>query len=430
MRISHPAVVIVLCSLLGVVGVAAVAGAPPPEQLCGVCGPSTANDAEIAGATDRGTLDIYIDDTGDSQWRARVPVNASAAERYRTNATALEAAVDDAWARSHAADNDVRTVESSVAGDTVVVNYTVDDIAERGVGDAWIVDYFATGTSPARYELAADRVTLHAPEGTVVTNDPAYATVDGDTVTWTPEGNDFDDQTYVVYGSDGVRGTASGYATLGLEIGPTALAHGASGGFVPAVLIGLTGIAIGRTDLGRDAFDAATLERLIAAVGAVGAGGFLVVGAASTGAGLAPGAVALAALGVGYALLGSGARRLGGRLETRGLIGLSVLATVVAAGFAFAIAGPPVYPFPLLFGLATALCLPIGYAFERGRTPIGLIAVVALTPMSAIAVIAPVSVFGYGAAVYGLLLLPWVASVAAFGYPLALLGRLLAVGID
>ncbi|ELY90107.1 hypothetical protein [Natrinema altunense] len=415
--------------VVGTLCVTAAAGAPPPIQLCGVCGPSTGNEAAIAGATGHGTLDIYIDDAGDSRWEARVPVTETAAERYRTNATALEAAVDDAWARYHAADGDVRTVDSRLEDETVVVNYTVDDVASRGVGDAWLVEYFAVGTSNTRYGRVADRVTVHTPEGTEITNRVPAAEIDGTAATWTDDA-EFDEQTYLTYGSGGVRGTVTGYATIGLERGPTALDHGVSGGLFPAVLLGLVGVVIGRIDTGIDAFDAATLERLIVAVGAVGAGGFLVVGVAATGADPAPGAVALAALGVGYALLGSTARRFGDGLETRGLVGLSILATVAATGVTLLLAGPPVYAFPLCFGAATALCLPIGYAAERGRFPIGLVAVAALTPVVAIASIAPVSLFGYGPAVYGVLLVPWVGSVAVFGYPLALLGRRLALGVD
>ncbi|WP_226041102.1 hypothetical protein [Natrinema sp. DC36] len=435
MRLARLAVIALCCSFVGVAGVTAVAGAPPPSQLCGVCGPGVANDAKIAGATGHGTLDVYVDEAGDSQWVARVPVNASAAERYRSNATALEAAVDDAWARSHVADGDVRAVESRLDDETVVVNYAVDDVARRGVGEHWIVDYFATGTSPTRYQLAADRMTIHAPHGTEITNRIPGAEIDGNAATWT-NGNergasgDFGEQTRVTYGSGGVLGTASGYATIGLDVGPTALSHGVSGGLVPGLLIGIVGIAIGRIEWGVTDFDATTLERLIVAVGSIGAVGFLVIGAVTIGAGFAPGAVALASLGVGYALLGIAARRFGDRLETRGLVGLSVLATVAAAGVSLLLAGPPVYAFPALFGLATALCLPIGHAAERGRTAIALVAVAALTPIAAIAAVAPVSVFGYGPAVYGLLLLPWVASVAVFGYPLALLGRRLAIDTD
>ncbi len=413
----------------GTLGAAAVAGAPPPEQLCGVCGPSTANDAEIAGATGPGTLDVYLDDDGDSRWRATVPVAESAAERYRTNGSALETAVSEAWARSHVADGDVRAVESRVEGSAVVVNYTVYGVAEPGVGDARIVDYFAMGPSPTRYEMAAERVTIHAPAGTVVTNDPAGAVVEGDTATWTREGEgpgEFDEQTYVTYGGDGPLGTARGYATLAAETGPTALDHGVRGGVVPAVVLALAGVAIARVGVGRDAFDAAALERLIVAVGAVGAAGFLAVGAVTGGDGFAPGAVAFASLGAGYALLGAGAGRLGGRLGTRGLVGLAAVAAVVSGGIARLLAGP-VYATPLAFGLATALCLPIGYAAERGRTPPALVALVALAPIAAVAAVAPVYALGFGPTAYGLLLVPWVAVVAAFGYPVALLGRRLAL---
>lgn len=429
MRTARLALLALCCSLVALGGVAAVASAPPPTQICGVCGPHIANDAEIDGATEPGTLDIYIDDTGDSLWQARVPVNSSAAERYRTNDTALEAAVDGAWARSHAANDDGRTADSSLEGETVVVNYTVDDVATRGVGDAWLVDYFAVGTSNTRYGIAAERVTIHTPEGTEITNRIPAAEVDGTNATWTAE-TGFDRQTYVTYGNGGVRGTATGHATIALETGPTAINHGVSGGLLPGILLGFVGGAIGRIDWGIDAVDAAMLERLIVAVGAVGAVGFLVVGVAATGTDPAPGAVALAALGAGYALLGSTARRLGDGLETRGLVGLSILVTVAAAGVTLLLTGPPVYAFPLCFGAATALCLPIGYAAERGRFPIALVAVVVLAPIVAIASIAPVSLFGYGPVVYGLLLLPWVGSVAVFGYPLALLGRRLALGVD
>jgi len=77
------------------------------------------------------TFDIYVGDDGDSRWQARVPVTDSAAERYRTNTTALEAAVDDAWTRYHAADSDVRSVETALENETVVVNYAVDGVARR-----------------------------------------------------------------------------------------------------------------------------------------------------------------------------------------------------------------------------------------------------------------------------------------------------------
>ncbi|WP_435552465.1 hypothetical protein [Natrinema sp. CGMCC1.2065] len=438
---------LLLCwCLVGLIAVVAVAAAPPPTQLCGVCGPSVANDAEVAGATDHGTLDVYVDETGNSLWHARIPVTDSAAERYRSNESALEAAVDDAWAHSHAADGDVRAVEATVEDDTVVVNYTVDDVARRGVGDSWIIDYFATGTSSTRYELAAERLTIHTPDGTVITNRLPAADVDGNEATWTNENDGardrgFDDQTYVTYGEGGLLGTASGYATIAHVTGPPALACGLAIGAVPGALIGLLGIVIGRSSRGsavvervtsrlgleRPTVDAATLERLLVAVGIGGAIGFLAYGAVATDRVFPPAAVVLSSLGVGYALLGLAAARIGPRLETRGLFVLAVFATLVAAAYTRALAGGVVYALPLLFGVATALFLPIGHAFERDRRPVALLGAAALVPSAVGALVYPASPIGVWTVLVGMLVfLPWVAVVGIFGYPLALLGRTLA----
>ncbi|WP_226005761.1 hypothetical protein [Natrinema salinisoli] len=438
MRTTRLVFALCCCAALGVAGVTAVAGAPPPMQLCGVCGPGVANDAEITGATGQGTLDIYVDEAGDSRWHARVPVNESAAERYRTNETALEAAVDDAWAWSHAAEGDVRAVEPTLEGDTVVVNYTVADVAKRGVGDTWLLDYFMTGTSTARYEVVAERVTIHTPDGTTITNRVSDADVDGNAATWT--GDEFDDQTSVTYGSGGVLDIARGYATIGLEVGPTALVNGVAVGFVPGVLIGLLGVVIGRGTAGRAAYDATagrlglqrptvdgvTLDRLIVAVGIVGAVGLLVFGAVTTSRTFPPGAVALSSLGVGYALLGALTSRFGARFETRGLVGLALLATITAAGYTGLFAAAVLSPWVFLFGFATALFVPIGYAFERGRRPVALLAAVAILPSTVLALGGPVRVNVMTGVIVILVLFPWFVVLALFGSPLAVLGRRLA----
>jgi hypothetical protein len=438
MRTARLVFALCCCAALGVAGITAVAGHRPPSQLCGVCGPGTANDAEITGATGHGTLDIYVDETGDSRWHARVPVTGSAAERYRTNDTALEAAVDDAWARYHAADGDVRAVEPTLEDQTVVVNYTVDDVAERGVGDTWLLDYFMTGTSAVHYEIVAERVTIHTPNGTVITNHISAAEVDGNTATWVDD--EFDEQTSVTYGAGGVLDTARGYATIGLEVGPTALVDGVALGFVPGVLIGLLGVVIGRGTVGRTAFaatagrlglerptvDGVTLERSIVAVGVVGAVGQLVLGAVTTSRTFPPGAVVVSSLGVGYALLGTLTSRFGGRLETRGLVGLALLATIAAAGYTRVLAGAVVYPWLFAFGFGVALFVPIGYAFERGRRPIALPVAVGLLPSAVLALSGPMRVTVWTGLVAVLAFLPLFVVLAVFGYPLAVLGRRLA----
>ncbi len=446
MRPARFAALSLCCSLVALAGLTAVVAAPPPAPLCGVCG-SSVEDVGVSGADGPGTLDVYVDDAGDSLWHARVPVTESAAERYRANATALEAAVADAWPRYHVADGDVRTVGTTLEDGTVVVNYTVDDVARRGVGESWLLEYFHEKGPTTNYDQQARRVTVHAPDGTVVTNRPADASVDGNAATWTTDGPDssesgFDEAVYVTYGEGGLRSVASGYATIALAVGPPALVSGLVIGAVPGASIGLLGAAIGRPDLGSTALEratsrlgleprevaAATLERLLVGVGVAGAVGILVYGAAVTGWAFPPAAVVLSSLGVGYASLGLAAARIGPRLETRGLSALAALATVVAAGYTRALAGEIAYPLPLLFGFATALFLPIGHAFERSRTPVVLLGAVALVPSAVVAIVYPASSIDVWTVLVGtVVFLPWVAVVALFGYPLALLGRTLAV---
>ncbi|OLZ41554.1 hypothetical protein A6E15_11420 [Natrinema saccharevitans] len=445
MRPARFAALSLCCSLVALAGLTAVVAAPPPAPVCGVCGSSVEN-VSISGSDGPGTLDIYVDETGDSLWHARVPVTESAAERYRANATALEAAVDDAWPRYHVAEGDVRTVETALGNRTVVVNYTVDDVARRGVGDSWLLEYFHEKGPTTNYDQQARRVTIHAPDGTVITNRPADASVAGNAATWRSDdtdstGSDFDEAVYVTYGEGGLLGAASGYATIGIAIGPPALARGLAIGAVPGALIGLFGVAIGRYGRGSTAFeraanclgrerptiDAATLERLLVAVGVGGAVGVLAYGAVATGRAFPPAAVVLSSLGVGYALLGSAAARIGSRLETRGLFVLAALATVVAAGYTRALAGGIAFLLPFSFGFATALFLPIGHAFERGRTPAALLGAVTLVPSAVIAIVYPMRSISVWTVLVGtVLFLPWVAVVALFGYPLALLGRTLA----
>nr|WP_137290274.1 hypothetical protein [Natronorubrum halophilum] len=421
----------VLCwSLVVLIGVVAVVAAPPPTHLCGVCGPGVVDDAEIDGATEPGTLDVYVDETGDSLWSARVPVTDSAADRYRSNETALEAAVDDAWFRSHAASGDVEAVESTLEDETVVVNYTVADVARPGVGESWIVDYFAAESSNTRYQLAAQRVTIHAPDGTVVTNRPRYATVDDDAATWTASAeDDFDDQTYVTYAPSGLRGTASGYATIGLETGPAALEKGVTGGLVPGALIALAGMVVGRVDWGRDAFDLAGFERLFVAIGSIGAIGLLATSAAATGRPFTPGLGSLSALGIGYAAIGIAARRSDYRRSTRGLSALAALVTLGTGALLWLLGGPAA-TFVLPFGLATALFLPIGYAFERRSRPLVPLFLATLAAFASIAAAVLLALLvsprGFGVFVYWLMVAFWVPVVVVFGYPLALMGRRLA----
>lgn len=424
---------LLLGTLVGSLGVGLVAGAPPPTQLCGVCQSEYGSDG-IDGATGSGTLDIYVDGDGDSVWNVRVPVSDAAADRYRANRSVLAAAVDEAWARYHAAEDDVETVESTVDGDAVVVNYTVADVARPGVGDTWLVDYFVIEDGTGRYQLAAERVTIHAPPGAALVTDPPGAHVERTAATWTasadgPLESDFDRRTYIAFGDSGVAGTASGYASIALEIGPPAIEQGVRAGVIPGAAVGLAGLLVGRVDRGRDAFDLAGLERLLVAVGSVGALGLLAASVASTGRLFSSGLGALSPLGVGYASIAIVARRGHYHHTVRrvvvvaSLVSLSTGALLWLLGGWFATAA-------FLFALATALFLPMGYVSDRrsGRFAPVFFAAIAGGAVIASAVVLSLILTprGLGVYLYWLLLAFWASVVITFGYPVALVGRQLA----
>ncbi|AHF98960.1 hypothetical protein HALLA_08860 [Halostagnicola larsenii XH-48] len=425
MNRSRAAVVALLLVLAGLATIAVVSAAPPPTQLCGSCG------SDLEGASEPGTLDIHIDDEGDSQWIERVPVTDDAAARYRDDPDALEGSVDDAWARWHVVDGDLDRT-ATLEDETVTVTYEVDDIARPDIRDGWIVDYFALEYSNHRYELAAGRVTIHTPEGTTVTNNPAHASVEGDTATWAPDDDRdehppaFDRRTYVTYGSSGVLASASGYATVALEIGPDAIEQGVIGGLVPGLFLTFVGLAVGRVDLGVRAFDAAGLERLFVTVGAIGAVSLPLVSVATTGRPFFPGLGALGALGVGYAALGVAARRTGLGRDAHGLTRLAVLVTLATGTLLWLLGG--LFTLAVVpFGLAAALFLPIGYASETSSWPVVPLVLAGLAPMATAILLALFfTPSGFGVFFYWIIVAVWAGIVVVFGYPLGLLGRRLA----
>ncbi|RQG89929.1 hypothetical protein EA462_07930 [Natrarchaeobius halalkaliphilus] len=423
MRFARIVPVALLC-IVAITGVAVVAGAPPPTQLCDVCA------SDVDGATGPGTLDVSVDSNGDSRWTERVPITDSAADRYREEPKTLEREIEDgrSWhvARGETAD---RTVSLEDGG--VVVTYTVDAVARPGVGGTWLVDYFALDSGNERYDLAAERVRIHTPPDTDVITEPRYATVDGNTATWNANagesiGGDFASQTYLTHGSNGVRGTALGYATIGLEIGPQALKLGVIVGIAPAILIAVSGLAIGRVDRGRASFDRPRLERLIVGIGLVGALALVLVSLVTTGRPLTPGIGGVSSLGIGYALLGIAVRGGGDRLEIRGLAGLAGFAAAVS-GILMWLVGDWSVTILLPFALATGLFLPIGYAYGSRSRPVGTVILAGILPvLGGIVLFSFVLPTVIGTIVYWFLLAFWGGITVAFGYPLSLLGRKLA----
>ncbi|WP_255194465.1 hypothetical protein [Natronobeatus ordinarius] len=420
----------------GIVGLAVAA--PPPTVICAVC------DGDLEGATGPGTLDVYLEESGDAEWVERVPVDATAADRYRDDPEALEAAVEEAWAPfSHVTGEEVTDVEGDLEGDDVVVTYAVADVARPGVGDTWLVDYFYAGGTATRYHVGGERVTIHPPDGHVVTNRPPDGHLADGAVAWDggdpgPLASDFDSKTVVTYGpDDDVATTAASYATIAAAIGPLAVRHGVLAGVIPALVV--SGGALAATRLERSAGklrrlharvcgrDVDELGRRIVLVGIAGVLVAPLVGYALAGQPITLDSVALAAGAAGYAVLGAIVRQLEGDVRTGSLLAVAVAVALGSGTVSWLVLSPAGAVVVASFVLSAAAFLPFGHAMARGRGAALAFGPVVAGPFAAAVAIAPVYVFGLSPLVYGLFLAPTAVLVVAAGYPLSVVGRALAV---
>lgn len=379
--------------LLGLVVVAAssglVVGGHPPLSVCGVCG-------SVDGATDAGTLDVHVDEHGDSRWVARVPVNDSAAETYRNDPAALEAAVDEGWYQYDVAFDDARDVEASIDDGLVRVDYAVPNVAESRVGDGWVFDYLYAGGTQHRYDLEADRVTIHVPEGARVTNAPPNARIEDGSVTWTKSdpgengAGGITSRTYVTYGSSGVTGTLGSWSSAAVVFGPLVLSHGVVASLAPIAVVGLATVVTGRLGGGR--FGVAT-------------GPGRIVGEN------------------GRALLSGVCDRFGWRLGRRAVVGFAVGSVALLTLGVWLAFGAPLAALLGPFGLATALFLPLGYALERGDSAWRFGLPATASPLVATTALAPYYGFGIGPIAAWLLFVPLALGAGVLGYALSMVGR-------
>lgn len=436
-----PLAAFVLVSVVIGAGLAGLAvAAPPPTVLCAVC------DGDLEGATGPGTLDVYLEESGDAEWVERVPVDATAADRYRDDPEALEAAVEEAWAPSHVAGEEATAVSSDLEGDDVVVTYAVADVARPGVGDTWLVDYFYAGGTPTRYHVGGERVTIHPPDGYVVTNRPPDGHLADGAVVWDggdpgPLASDFDSKTVVTYGpDDGIATTAASYATIAAAIGPLAVRHGVLAGVIPALVVSVGALAVTRLEraagrLGRlharvCGRDVDELGRRIVLVGIAGVLVAPLLGYAVAGQPLTLDSVALATGAAGYAVLGAIVRRLEGDVRTGSLLAVAVAVALGSGTVAWSVLSPAGAVVVASFVLSAAAFLPFGHAVARGRRATLAFGPVVAGPFAAAVAIAPVYVFGLSPLVYGLFLVPTAMLVVAAGYPLSVAGRRLATRGD
>ncbi|ELY88245.1 hypothetical protein C483_16071 [Natrialba hulunbeirensis JCM 10989] len=393
----------VALSVLCLAVVALAAGAPPPSPICGVCGTDT-----LDGATEAGTLDIYVDESGDSQWVEQVPVTETAANTYQNDTRALETAVDDSQHRYRAVGTDAQPVTATIEDQAVHVEYTVPNVASQvGVGNGWVLEYFYAGDSPVRYELVADRVSIHLPDDYAVTNSPEAGSIEDGTLTWTSGGSgededgaggDFHSRTYVTYAQSGLTNTAASWTAAAVAFGPVVLEHTVLAGVVPVVVVGFAAVATSTVGAGRSR-ELAGRSRWVGTVGRTGC-------------------VALC-------------RRLGVYHSRRTLTLLGLATVGLLAGASWLLG----FLFEALligaFGLSVVLFFPFGHALTRGERRAWLYGVACLlAPLGAVAVLAPFPTSGTIFVLSLFVFLPIAGAAAVLGYVLSLVGREIALAGD
>ena len=123
-------------SVVGVLAVVALAAgpataAPPPQELCGVCGDElerTAEEKDIPLTVEHSTATITVGEGGTGHWHARVRLSSTAAERLAANATLRESLVRETLDRRTVVD-DPRNLATGVENDTLVVDFDVPHLA-------------------------------------------------------------------------------------------------------------------------------------------------------------------------------------------------------------------------------------------------------------------------------------------------------------
>jgi len=296
-------------SVVGVLAVVALAAgpataAPPPQELCGVCGDElerTAEEKDIPLTVEHSTATITVGEGGTGHWHARVRLSSTAAERLAANATLRESLVRETLDRRTVVD-DPRNLATGVENDTLVVDFDVPGVARDRLGVS-LVTFAPLEGVEGTVTVVADRLVVRGPDGTVPTHVPADATANESAVVWV-DGGLADIGPAIAFADAGPAGTPATSVALvldaGSRVGPGTLLVGGVPALVFVAVLGLlvavddrlpavspttaTGIAVG-LGFGVTAFAAlgaafGTLDTALLAPLTVAAGLYAVVGVA------------------------------------------------------------------------------------------------------------------------------------------------------
>jgi hypothetical protein len=199
---------------------------PPPQAVCGVCSESLVDAAaenDIAIGVSDSELGIQIDRSGTGHWTANVTLTGPGVEPLRENASLRNRVVQRVFERGRVAVANPQSLSTSMTGNTLLVEYSVPDMAHESVGGVSVVDFFYWHGGDARwFYLAADSLTIQGPPGTVVTHAPDHTTTTDLAVTWTGSDQEYDplgERTHIVFAPN--SGISSSMATgvgIGLDV--------------------------------------------------------------------------------------------------------------------------------------------------------------------------------------------------------------------
>jgi hypothetical protein len=217
--------------------------------ICGVCGPpleEAAAEHGISVADRPSHVTIHTARNGSAHWTIRRSLSKSTATRLQANHSRLSIIVAQAIRGGIVSTPQQRDV--SIKGSTLIVQYRVPEFAHRSAG-VLLVDFFHnTGHDEHRYlTWYNDRITVHAPGGMAVVNQPLAAASQSATVRW-PAGQDYTHLgtgTFIVFGAaHGVISQAQGQLAIAIEIGPRLIPGAILHGLPVLLVLGAIGVSL------------------------------------------------------------------------------------------------------------------------------------------------------------------------------------------
>lgn len=189
MRALYAVLAITAALLVVATLVPAGSTAPPPEGVCGICGPEferAAADNGVNATVTESSLTVEITADGDSHWTATATLNRGATDQFAENRTLLYRTVNQSYGSYRTVVDEPANLSVALAGRTVTATFTVADATHRYPGGVVLFDGFARYPPHGAPYINADTLTVEGPSDTAITHTPPESTVSGNRAVWKP----------------------------------------------------------------------------------------------------------------------------------------------------------------------------------------------------------------------------------------------------